>query len=69
MSDSNTKTGFKIGGSVGIIILLLGIAILFGIYQMSQVSQEIIEISEEYAPLYVVITDIFQTKLLHLTVR
>jgi len=56
--DSNTKTGFKIGGSVGIIILLLGIAILFGIYQMSQVSQEIIEISEEYTPLYEVITDI-----------
>ena len=58
MSDSNTKTGFKIGGSVGIIILLLGVAILFGIYQMAQVSQEIIEISEEYTPLYEVITDI-----------
>jgi signal transduction histidine kinase len=56
--DSNTKTGFKIGGSVGIIILLLGIAILFGIYQMSQVSQEVIEISEEYTPLYAVISDI-----------
>jgi signal transduction histidine kinase len=56
--DSNTKTGFKIGGSIGIIILLLGIAILFGIYQMSQVSQEIIEISEEYTPLYVVLSDI-----------
>ncbi|MFB5597883.1 MAG: sensor histidine kinase, partial [Nitrosopumilaceae archaeon] len=58
MLDNNTKTGFKIGGSIGIIILLLGIAILFGIYQMSQVSQEVIEISEEYTPLYVVMSDI-----------
>lgn len=58
MLDSNTKTGFKIGGSVGIIILLLGIAVLFGIYQMSQVSQQIIEISEEYAPLYAVMSEI-----------
>ncbi len=58
MLDNNTKTGFKIGGSVGIIILLLGIAVLFGIYQMSQVSQEVIEISEEYAPLYAVMSDI-----------
>jgi signal transduction histidine kinase len=54
----NTKTSFKIGGSVGIIILLLGITIMFGVYQMSKVSNEIIEISEEYAPLYEIISDI-----------
>ncbi len=54
----NTKTGFKIGGSVGIIILLLGITIMFGVYQMSKVSNEIIEISEEYTPLYEIISDV-----------
>ena len=37
----NSKTSFKIGGSVGIIILLLGITIMFGVYQMSKVSNEI----------------------------
>jgi signal transduction histidine kinase len=54
----NTKTSFKIGGSVGIIILLLGITIMFGVYQMSKVSNEVIEISEEYTPLYEIISDI-----------
>ena len=51
MLATDTKTGFKIGGIVGIIILLLGVAVVFGIFQMSKVSQEIIEISEEYTPL------------------
>ena len=54
----NTKTSFKIGGSVGIIILLLGVTIMFGVYQMSKVSNEIIEISEEYTPLYEIISDV-----------
>ena len=54
----NTKTSFKIGGSVGIIILLLGITIMFGVYQMSKVSNEVIEISEEYTPLYEIISDV-----------
>ncbi|HEY8109665.1 MAG TPA: HAMP domain-containing sensor histidine kinase [Candidatus Nitrosotenuis sp.] len=45
------KTSFKISGMVGIIILLLGITILFGTYQMSKVSKEIINISQEYEPL------------------
>lgn len=54
----NTKTSFKIGGSVGIIILLLGITVMFGVYQMSKVSNEIIEISEEYTPLYEIISDV-----------
>ncbi|MDX1371705.1 MAG: hypothetical protein R3321_04510 [Nitrososphaeraceae archaeon] len=54
----NTKTSFKIGGSVGIIILLLGITLMFGVYQMSKVSNEIIQISEEYTPLYEVVSDI-----------
>ncbi len=54
----NTKTSFKIGGSVGIIILLLGITIMFGVYQMSKVSNEIIEISEEYTPLYEIISEV-----------
>ena len=53
-----TKTGFKIGGSVGIIILLLGITIMFGVYQSSKVSNEIIIISQEYAPLSEIISDI-----------
>ena len=59
----NTRTSFKIGGSVGIIILLLGITILFGVYQMSKVSNEIIEISEEYTPLYEIISDVKYQKL------
>lgn len=54
----NTKTSFKIGGSVGIIILLLGITIMFGVYQTSKVSNEIIEISEEYSPIYEIISDV-----------
>ncbi|MFB5630494.1 MAG: sensor histidine kinase [Nitrosopumilaceae archaeon] len=59
----NTKTSFKIGGSVGIIILLLGITIIFGMYQMSKVSNEIIEISEEYTPLYEIISEVKFQKL------
>ena len=54
----NNRTGFKIGGTVGIIILLLGIAILFGIYQMSLVSHQIIEISEEYTPLQEILNEV-----------
>jgi len=54
----NTKTGFKIGGSVGIIILLLGITVIFGMYQMSKVSNEIIEISQEYTPLNEIVSNI-----------
>jgi len=54
----NTKTSFKIGGLVGIIILLLGITIMFGMYQMSKVSNEIIEISQEYTPLYEIVSDV-----------
>jgi len=54
----NTKTSFKIGGSVGIIILLLGITVMFGMYQMSKVSNEIIEISQEYAPLNEIVSDV-----------
>jgi signal transduction histidine kinase len=55
---TKAKTSLKIGGSVGIIILLLGIAALFGLNQMSKVSQEIIEISEEYVPLNKILSDI-----------
>ena len=54
----NTKTSFKIGGSVGIIILLLGITVMFGMYQMSKVSNEIIEISQEYTPLNEIVSNI-----------
>jgi len=54
----NAKTSFKIGGSVGIIILLLGITVMFGMYQMSKVSNEIIEISQEYIPLYEIVSDV-----------
>jgi len=54
----NTKTSFKIGGSVGIIILLLGITVMFGMYQMSKVSNEIIEISQEYTPLNEIVSDV-----------
>jgi len=53
-----TITGFKIGGSVAIIILLLGIAVLFGTYQMSKVNQEVIQISEQYVPLHEIISDV-----------
>lgn len=52
------KTSFKISGSVGIIILLLGITILFGTYQMSKVSKEIIIISQEYDPLQNILGEI-----------
>ncbi len=58
MLAGKTKTSLKIGGSVGIIILLLGVAVLFGIYQMSKVSQEISEISEEYVPLTEILSEI-----------
>ncbi|MGI0077037.1 MAG: hypothetical protein ACREAU_06500, partial [Nitrosopumilaceae archaeon] len=54
----NTKTSFKIGGLVGIIILLLGITVMFGVFQMSKVSNEVIEISEQYTPLYEIVSDI-----------
>jgi signal transduction histidine kinase len=54
----NTKTSFKIGGLVGIIILLLGITVMFGVFQMSKVSNEVIGISEQYAPLYEIVSDI-----------
>lgn len=52
------KTSFKISGTVGIIILLLGITILFGTYQMSKVSNEIISISQEYEPLQNILGEI-----------
>jgi len=52
------KTSFKISGTVGIIILLLGITILFGTYQMSKVSNEIISISQEYDPLQNILGEI-----------
>jgi len=54
----NTKTSFRIGGSVGIIILLLGITVIFGMYQMSKVSDEIIEISQEYTPLNEIVSNV-----------
>ena len=63
MLATNAKTGFKIGGIVGIIILLLGVAVVFGIFQMSKVSQEIIEISEEYSPLQGIIGTIGKQQL------
>ncbi len=55
---TKNKTSFKIGSSVGIIILLLGITVMFGVYQSSKVSNEIIVISQEYAPLSEIISDI-----------
>jgi len=58
MLVGKTKTGLKIGGSVGIIILLLGVAVLFGLHQMSKVSLEINEISEEYVPLTEILSEI-----------
>ena len=63
MLASKTKTGLKIGGLVGIIILLLGVAVLFGLHQMSKVSLEINEISEEYVPL----TEILSPSILAIT--
>ena len=45
------KTSLKLSGTVGIIILLLGVTILFGTYQMSKVSSEIVMSSEAYQPL------------------
>ena len=58
MLVGKTKTSLKIGGSVGIIILLLGVAVLFGLHQMSKVSLEINEISEEYVPLTEILSEI-----------
>lgn len=52
------KTSFKISGSVGIIILLLGITVLFGVYQMSKVSDEIVIISQAYEPLQNILGEI-----------
>jgi signal transduction histidine kinase len=52
------KTSFKLSGTVGIIILLLGMTILFGTYQMSKVSNEIVIISEEYEPLQNILGEI-----------
>ena len=63
MLFKNTKTSFKIGGLVGIIILLLGITVMFGVFQMSKVSNEIIEISQQYSPLYEIVSDIRLQKL------
>ena len=54
----NSKTSFKIGGLVGVIILLLGITVMFGVFQMSKVSNEIILISEQYTPLYEIVSEI-----------
>lgn len=45
------KTSLKLSGAVGIIILLLGVTILFGTFQMSKVSSEIVILSEAYKPL------------------
>jgi signal transduction histidine kinase len=60
------KTSFKISGTVGIIILLLGITVLFGTYQMSKVSNEIIVISQAYEPMQNVLSEIkfYQSKQL-----
>ena len=58
MLASKTKTSLKISGLVGIIILLLGFAVLFGLHQMSKVSLEINEISEEYVPLTEILSEI-----------
>lgn len=54
----NSKTSFKIGGLVGVIILLLGITVMYGVFQMSKVSNEIILISEQYTPLYEIVSEI-----------
>lgn len=42
--NSDNRTGLKIGGAVGVIILLLGMAILFGFNQMDLINREINEI-------------------------
>jgi hypothetical protein len=52
------KMSFKLSGTVGIVILLLGMTILFGTYQMSRVSNEIVIISEEYKPLQKILGEI-----------
>ena len=64
LEAKSARTGFKIGTSVGIIILLLGIAVLFGIYQMSLVSQNIIQISEKLVPLEETINEIKHNQLI-----
>ena len=58
MLFGKTKTSFKIGGSVGIIILLLGITVMFGVYQSSKVSNEIIIILKNIPHLSEIISDI-----------
>ncbi|RDJ31337.1 MAG: sensor histidine kinase [Crenarchaeota archaeon] len=62
MLANNTKTSFKIGGMIGIMILLLGIAIMFGIYQMSKISQDIVTIAESYSPLQDTLSNIRNQK-------
>src|SRR5574338_291742 len=52
------RTSLKLSGTVGIIILLLGVTILFGTYQMSKVSSEIIMVSEAYQPLQTILAKI-----------
>ncbi len=52
------RTSLKLSGTVGIIILLLGVTILFGTYQMSKVSSEIIMVSEAYQPLKEILSTI-----------
>ncbi len=64
LETKSTRTGFKIGTSVGIIILLLGMAVLFGIYQMSLVSQNIIQVSEKLVPLEETINEIKYNQLI-----
>ncbi len=53
-----TISGLKIGSAVGIIILLLGIAVFFGMDQMLMVSNEAIGISDEYYPLNNIINEL-----------
>ena len=43
-------------------ILLLGIAIMFGIYQMSKISQDIVTIAESYVPLQDTLSNIKHQK-------
>jgi signal transduction histidine kinase len=64
LETKSARTGFKIGTSVGIIILLLGMAVLFGIYQMSLVSQNIIQVSEKLVPLEETISEIRHNQLI-----
>src|SRR3972149_7611246 len=56
--EKSDYVGFRISRLVGIIILFLGITVMFGVFQMSKVSNEIIEISEQYTPLYEIVSDI-----------